>query len=323
MEFVTVLTDRQNQIAFLAALATMAAVITIIGPMLKVDPMKNRLKRVSDHKENLRQKHKESLKERGSGLRTASAKGVGREIVQQLKLFELFDAKSASKKLAQAGKRGEKPVFTFMLARVGVPIVLGLGTAFYVYVLKIVELSNFMQLAVTIGGFVLGFFLPNIWVKNLITKRQLAIQLAFPDALDLLLICVEAGMSIEAALQKVSEEVGANCPELSEELGLTTAELSYLADRKDAYVNLGDRTGLDGVKAVTTALIQSEIYGTPLGQSLRVMAAENRELRMQAAEKKAAALPPKLTVPMILFNLPVLFAVILGPAMLRVFGFAE
>ena len=127
-------------------------------------------------------------------------------------------------------------------------------------------------------------------------------------------------MSIEHALQKVSEEVGVNCPELAEELALTTAELSYLADRKQAYVHLGERTGLEGVKAVTTALIQSETYGTPMGASLRVMAAENRELRMQAAEKKAAALPPQLTVPMILFFLPVLFVVILGPAALRVFG---
>ena len=124
-------------------------------------------------------------------------------------------------------------------------------------------------------------------------------------------------MSIEMALQKVSEEVGPNSPELAEELGLTTAELSYLQDRKIAYANLAERTGLDGVKGVTTALIQSEKYGTPLGQSLRVMANENRELRMLEAEKKAAALPPKLTVPMILFFLPVLFAVILGPAIMQ------
>ncbi|MEO0320168.1 MAG: type II secretion system F family protein, partial [Pseudomonadota bacterium] len=139
-----------------------------------------------------------------------------------------------------------------------------------------------------------------------------------PDALDLLLICVESGMSIEAALQKVGHEVGTSSPELAEELGLTTAELSYLQDRKIAYMNLAERTGLDGVKAVTTALIQSEKYGTPLGQALRVMANENRELRMQEAEKKAAALPPKLTVPMIVFFLPVLFAVIMGPAAMSI-----
>ncbi|MEZ5894354.1 MAG: type II secretion system F family protein, partial [Parvularculaceae bacterium] len=136
------------------------------------------------------------------------------------------------------------------------------------------------------------------------------------DALDLLLICVESGMSIEAALQKVGDEVGPNCPELAEELGLTTAELSYLQERKQAYVNLAERTGIDSVKGVVTALIQSEKYGTPLGTSLRVMAKESREMRMQEAEKKAAALPPKLTVPMIGFFLPVLFAVILSPAIM-------
>jgi len=155
-------------------------------------------------------------------------------------------------------------------------------------------------------------------VKNVTVKRQQKIQLAWPDALDLLLICVEAGMSIEVALQKVSGELGAGAPELAEELGLTVAELSYLQERRFAYLNLAERTGLDGVKGVTTALIQSEKYGTPLGQSLRVMAQENREHRMQEAERKAAALPPKLTVPMIGFFLPVLFAVILGPAIMGV-----
>ncbi len=317
------LTSREFWVGSLACVAAMAAVLTVLGPMFKQDPMKVRLKRVSDHKEKLRAAHKETLKQRGAGLRNENAKGVGRDVVQQLKLLELFDAKSAGKKLAQAGMRGEKPVFTFMLARLGMPFVVGIGTLFYMYVLKVGDFGSFMRLAISIGGFGIGFYLPNVWVTNKITKRQQKIQLAFPDSLDLLLICVESGMSIEAALQKVSEEVGANCPELSEELGLTTAELSYLQDRKDAYSNLGERTGIDGVKAVVTALIQSEVYGTPVGAALRVMAAENRELRMQAAEKKAAALPPKLTVPMILFNLPVLFCVILGPAMLRVFGIAE
>ena len=163
----------------------------------------------------------------------------------------------------------------------------------------------------------IGFYLPNIFVQNLIARRQQAIQLAFPDALDLLLICVESGMSVEAAFNKVAAEIGSQSVELAEELALTTAELSYLQDRRLAYENLGKRTGLPGVKAVTTSLIQAERYGTPLGNALRVMANENREIRMQAAEKKAAALPPKLTVPMIVFFLPVLFVVILGPAAIR------
>ena len=160
--------------------------------------------------------------------------------------------------------------------------------------------------------------LPWLFLKNRITKRQISIRRAFPDALDLLLICVESGMSIEAAFKRVSDEIGSQSIPLAEELTLTTAELSYLQDRRMAYENLAKRTGLEGVRSVCVALQQAERYGTPLGQTLRVLAQENRDMRMAEAEKKAAALPPKLTVPMILFFLPVLFIVILGPAAIKV-----
>jgi tight adherence protein C len=160
--------------------------------------------------------------------------------------------------------------------------------------------------------------LPLLLLKNKIKRRQLSIKRAFPDTLDLLLICVESGMSIEAAFRKVSDEVGTQSVALAEELTLTTAELSYLPDRRQAYENLAKRTDLDGVKSVCMALQQAERYGTPLATMLRVMAQENRDMRMSEAEKKAAGLPPKLTVPMILFFLPVLFVVILGPAAIKV-----
>jgi tight adherence protein C len=176
----------------------------------------------------------------------------------------------------------------------------------------------FVKLGLVVAAAWFGTYAPLLFVKNRITKRQKAIRRSWPDALDLLLICVECGMSAESAMRKVAEEIGKQCPELAEELGLTTAELAYLQDRRKAYENLGARTGLDGVKSVATSLIQSEKYGTPLGQSLRVLAQENRDMRMNEAEKKAAALPPKLTVPMILFFLPVLFAVIVTPAGIRV-----
>lgn len=324
MSFIDMAVDRQNQIALLAAIATAATAFTLVGPLLQTDPMKNRAKRVADYKERLRaQSRAELTQKKGPQLRNATAQGLGRQLVEQFKLLELFDAQSARKKLMMAGMRGERPVFTFMLARVAVPIIALLVAVFYIYVLEIVELANLMKLVACVGALIVGYYLPNIYVQNAIAKRQQVIQLAFPDSLDLLLICVESGMSIEAAMQKVTEEVAQNSPELAEEYGLTTAELSYLQDRKIAYQNLGERTGVEGVKAVVTALIQSEKYGTPLGQSLRVMAAENREMRMQAAEKKAAALPPKLTVPMILFFLPVLFVVILGPGALTAMGKGE
>ena len=175
-----------------------------------------------------------------------------------------------------------------------------------------------LKLAISIGAAYFGMHSPNLFLKNKIQRRQLSIKRAFPDALDLLLICVESGMSIEAAFRKVSEEIGSQSVALAEELTLTTAELSYLPDRRQAYENLAQRTGLEGVKAVCLALQQAERYGTPLGTTMRVLAQENRDMRMSEAEKKAAGLPPKLTVPMILFFLPVLFVVILGPAAIRV-----
>ena len=175
-----------------------------------------------------------------------------------------------------------------------------------------------IKVALAIGAAWLGLKVPDLFLKNMIKRRQMSIRRAFPDALDLLLICVESGMSIEAAFRKVSEEIGSQSIPLAEELTLTTAELSYLQDRREAYDNLSARTDLDGVKAVCTALVQAERYGTPLGQALKVLAQEFRDMRMAEAEKKAAGLPPKLTVPMILFFLPVLFIVILGPAAIRV-----
>ena len=189
-----------------------------------------------------------------------------------------------------------------------------------IYVFGILEIN---QPTIVKAGFCIfaayaGMQLPWLFLKNRITKRQISIRRAFPDALDLLLICVESGMSIEAAFKRVSDEIGSQSIPLAEELTLTTAELSYLQDRRMAYENLAKRTGLEGVRSVCVALQQAERYGTPLAQTLRVLAQENRDMRMAEAEKKAAALPPKLTVPMILFFLPVLFVVILGPAAIKV-----
>lgn len=316
---ISAVTDRNFQIAVLVSLAAIGTVFTILEPFLVKDKLKERLKSVGNYRDSLRQQQREMLaKKSNPRLRTASPQGALKEIVENLKLLEIFDAESARKKLMMAGHRGQGPVFVFMAARLGLPFVMAAVVGVYVYLLEGFELDSLGRLLATIGSFLSGFYLPNLYITNAVTKRQQLIQAAWPDALDLLLICVESGMSIEAAFQKVGEEVGANCAELAEELGLTTAELSYLQERKQAYVNLAERTGLDSVKGVVTALIQSEKYGTPLGQSLRVMADESRDLRMQEAEKKAAALPPKLTVPMIGFFLPVLFAVILSPAIMQI-----
>jgi tight adherence protein C len=193
------------------------------------------------------------------------------------------------------------------------------AAAVYIFVLGYLANQTFMvRLLTIIGVGYLGFYAPNIFISNKISKRQKSIRRAWPDALDLMLICVESGVSIEAAIKRVSDEMAQGSPELAEEMVLTNAELSFLQERRVAYENLAKRTQLDIVQAVTQALIQAERYGTPVAQALRVLAQESRDQRMNEAEKKAAALPPKLTVPMILFFLPVLIAVILGPAGIQV-----
>jgi tight adherence protein C len=221
-------------------------------------------------------------------------------------------------KLIQAGYRGQAPMVTFLFFRFVMPFIVFLVALFYLFVVVHFHWSTTMKFGAAFGGALLGFYLPDMYVSNRIQNRQQSIMRAFPDALDLLLICVESGMSIEAAFTKVAAEIGQSSVELAEELGLTTAELSYLPERRQAFENLAKRCGHDGVKAVAAALNQAEKYGTPMGQALRVTAQENREMRMMEAEKKAAALPAKLTVPMILFFLPCLFVVILGPAIMRV-----
>jgi tight adherence protein C len=184
--------------------------------------------------------------------------------------------------------------------------------------MKKMTISFPVLLMVMAAAAVIGFFFPNIIVSNAIQKRQQELTRSFPDALDLLVICVEAGLSIEAAFSRVADEIAEACPPLAEELGLTTAELAFLGDRRQAFENLSDRTGLEGTKSLATSLIQAEKYGTPVALALRVLSQENREARMSKAEKKAGALPAQLTVPMILFFLPALFVVLIGPAIIQV-----
>ncbi|MEQ8748377.1 MAG: type II secretion system F family protein, partial [Amphiplicatus sp.] len=217
-------TDRQFQIALLVSLAAIATIYTVLEPFFVQDKLATRMKHVSDYRDRLRQQQRDSFVKKGAkGLRAASAQGALKELVENLKLFEVFDAADARKKLMMAGFRGPRPVFVFMAARIGMPFVVAIGTGIYVYVLKAVELDSFGRLLAVLFGFLSGFYLPNLYINNAMKKRQSKIQLSWPDALDLLLICVEAGMSIEAALQKVGEEVGSTSPELAEELGLTTA----------------------------------------------------------------------------------------------------
>jgi tight adherence protein C len=301
----------------LSALAAFATVITLAMPVLTGDRLTARLKSVASRRDELRRKSREALKNGQSRSLRDAPKGFMKQVVDGLKLDQLMEAPNTKDMLMRAGLRGQRPFITFMFARLVAPIGLLAAAAFYIYGISEAALTITQQLAALLAAVTAGYYLPTIIVRNMIERREESIIKAFPDALDLLLICVESGMSIEAAFNKVAAEIGEQSVELAEEMALTTAELSYLPDRQQAYQNLGKRVNTAGVKAVCTSLTQAERYGTPLGHALRVMAQENRTMRMQMAEKKAAALPAKLTVPMIAFFLPVLFIVILGPAGLK------
>jgi len=301
-----------------AAIAAMATIITLTMPLLATDTLAKRMKSVATERERIRQRERERLARGNKVSLRQTPKQFVERIVEQLNLTKWVAQEEARLALTQAGYRGQAPYVTFLFFRFVTPIALLAITALYIFVILNLNLPLTIKLGICIFATYIGMKLPYLFVKNKIQKRQLSIRRAFPDALDLLLICVESGMSIEAAFRKVSQEVASQSVPLAEEFTLTTAELSYLQDRRQAYENLAKRTDLDGVKSVCMALQQSERYGTPLAQTLRVMAQENRDMRMSEAEKKAAALPPKLTVPMILFFLPVLFIVILGPSAIRV-----
>ena len=302
----------------MAAIAAAAAAYAVVSPMFAGEGLAKRMKAVASERERLRQRERDRLNRNEKVSLRQTPKQLVRKVVDDFNLGKWVAQEEARDKLVMAGYRGQAPYVTFLFFRLVMPIVFLICAILYVFVISNMQQPTAMKIGMCLGATWLGMQAPMLFLKNAITKRQLSIRRAFPDALDLLLICIESGMSIEAAFRRVSTEIGSQSIALAEEFSLTTAELSYLQDRKMAYENLAKRTGTEGVKSVCLALQQSERYGTPLGQTLRVMAQENRDMRMNEAEKKAAALPPKLTVPMIVFFLPVLFVVILGPTGIKV-----
>ena len=309
--------DPKVMASVFAAIAAMATVITLAMPLLARNDLNRRMSAVSVERERIRQRERERLARGDKVQLRQSPKQFMKRIVDQFNLSKWVGQEEAREKLIQAGYRGQAPYVTYLFFRLVSPVVALVVTLVYLFFILEMDKPPMVKIGMALFAAYCGMQLPWFFLKNKIQKRQLSIRRAFPDALDLLLICVESGMSIESAFRKVSQEIGSQSIPLAEELTLTTAELSYLQDRKVAYENLAKRTDLEGVRAVCVALQQSERYGTPLGQTLRVMAQENRDMRMSEAEKKAAALPPKLTVPMILFFLPCLFIVILGPTYIK------
>jgi len=321
MQFISEIMQNQKLLAMIfAAIAAGATVITLAMPLLASDPLPRRMKQVALEREKIRQRERERLARGEKVSLRQSPKQYMQHAVERFNLRKWVGQEEARLKLIQAGYRGEAPYITYLFFRMMTPSVMLLVSIIYVFLVLKLNYPPAIKVGICILATYVGMHLPWLYLKNKIQKRQLSIRRAFPDALDLLLICVESGMSIEAAFNKVSQEIGTQSVALAEELTLTTAELSYLQDRRQAYDNLAKRTDLEGVRSVCVALQQAERYGTPLGQTLRVLSQENRDMRMMDAEKKAAGLPPKLTVPMILFFLPVLFVVILGPAAIRIMG---
>ncbi|MFZ1772938.1 MAG: type II secretion system F family protein [Rhizobiaceae bacterium] len=313
--------DPATFLPILVAIAVFATLFTLM-PSMGGDGLKHRMKSVALERDELRAKQRarlasESDKKR-RGLREAEGGSI-KNVVERLDLRRMLADENTANKLKMAGFRGQNPINKFLFFRLVMPFVLFGGALVYLFLLGgMPEQPFFVKLFISVVAAYAGFYLPVVYVSNAATKRKQLIQRAWPDALDLLLICVESGMSVEVAFKRVSDEIGAQSVELAEEFVLTNAELSFLTERRQAYENLAARTGLDTVKSVSQALIQAERYGTPVAHALRVLSSESRDMRMNAAEKKAAALPPKLTVPMILFFLPVLFIVILGPAGIQV-----
>ena len=313
------LTD-PHRIALLVAIAGAAtAIVATVAPWISPDPLARRIKAVGVERERIRAREREKLAAADKRLAVRMKPGrLAKQLVEHLDLQRWLGVDTAKKHLAMAGFRGPGAEYAFLAFRMAAPIAFSLITIIYVFFVIKWSQPFFVKLGAAIAAAYLGIQAPTLFLKNTIDKRKKALEHAYPNALDLLLICVESGMSIELAARKVSQEIGIESIPMAEEMGLLAAEMSYLAERRIAFENLAARTGLDSIRALTTVLAQAERYGTPLGAALRVLAQESRDLRMTAAEKKAAALPPTLTVPMILFFLPALFAAILSPAAIQI-----
>ncbi len=309
--------ELQTIITLLAAAGAFGAILAFALPYLQTDVGAARLKSVAKRRDELSEQQRARFEKKSTRQLRSQKLGFMKQVIGRLKLQNVVNSETIRARLIQAGKRGEPPRVIFTFARLAVPLAVAVFATFYTFAVMGDKQSTGIKLVIILAVTGIGFYAPSIVLTNMIQKRQKLLTKGIPDALDLMVICVEAGSSMEAAFHRVADELGEGTPELAEEFGLTTAELAFLSDRRSALENLALRTGLPSVKALSTALIQAERYGTPLGVALRVLSQENRDARMAAAEKKAASLPAKLTVPMIVFFLPVLFIVLLAPAALK------
>ena len=304
----------ENLIAVVASGVAFATVYAVWNALTARDPLGSRAKALRQHREKLKAG---MTAPRRSERRTVVAMGLMRRVIQRFNLMRTQQATKVVDRLAEAGWRSKDALVAFLFMKICLPFAFGAAAAFAIYGLGIIDVPPLFQLLLAMMCVVIGAYMPEVFVKNAVQKRRKLIQKGLPDTLDLLVICAEAGLALDAALIRVSREMERSCPEVADEFGLTAVELGFLPDRKQALKNLIKRVRLPSIRGVVNTLMQTEKYGTPLSQSLRVLAAEYRNERMLKAEEKATKLPALLTVPLIVFIMPTLFIVLLGPAILR------
>ena len=299
----------------LSAVATLAVMLAIYAATTVKDPMARRVKALNERREQLKAGIVASTNKRKKLTNRNQAADNVRQLLSQFKMLQEDQVKKTQQRLMQAGIRTKDLAFFLIFARFVLPVVIGVTAVVMLYVMGFEPQWSALRRYMTVAGLIIGAYkAPDIWLKNKVTKRSHAIRKGLPDALDLLVICAEAGLTVDAAFGRVSRELGKAYPELGDEFGLTAIELGFLNERRQAFENLANRVDLEAVRGVVTTMIQTEKYGTPLASALRVLSAEFRHQRMMRAEEKAARLPAIMTVPLILFILPTLFVVILGPA---------
>jgi len=308
--------DLATVATLLSAVATFAVLVAIYAATTVRDPMAKRVKALNERREQLKAGIVASTSKRRKSITNHNeVADKVRGVLSSLKVLQASQVEVAQKKLMQAGIRSKDYAFVVIFARLVLPIVFGLIIIVGVYGLGwLSDWSSLKRYGVVAGTLLLSYKAPDLWLKNKIQKRSHAIRKGLPDALDLLVICAEAGLTVDSAFGRVARELGKAYPELGDEFALTSIELGFLTDRRMAFENLANRIDLDAIRGVVTTMIQTEKYGTPLASALRVLSAEFRNERMMRAEEKAARLPAIMTVPLILFILPTLFIVILGPA---------
>ncbi|MBW7837710.1 MAG: type II secretion system F family protein [Sphingomonadales bacterium] len=302
----------EDLITLLAGSAAFLMMLAVWSSGLVRTPMHGRLKALKSRRDALKAGYLAPKKR----LPTNRAKSVGlmKQLTNRFNILKEEQQKKIGAQLAEAGIRSKDAIVVYMFFKMVLPALIGIIAFVAIFGFQIVDWPQFMKFAGGVGAMLLASAAPDVYLKNLISRRRDAIRKSLPDALDLLVICAEAGLTLDSALQRVARENERGSPELADEFGLAAIELGFLPERRQALINLTNRVALPAIKAVTATLIQAEKYGTPLAQSLRVLSAEFRNERMMRAEEKAARLPAIMTIPLIVFIMPTLFVVLMGPA---------